>query len=72
LAALRGFVESDRRNGSSSTRLGTEYMRVGINTWSLRAITTMLKDGSGYLILSDFNSGEEIKRFSWGPDGDRE
>ena len=69
MAALRGYVESDRRNGSTATRLGSVLMGCGINTWEVKYDLTVRKDGSGDLRISEYGTGKVIKTVQFGPNG---
>jgi len=71
MAALRGGIQSDRRDGSTGTRLGSEVISSWVNTWGERAEVFLHKDGSGTFRLKDERTGEEIQCITWGPNGGR-
>jgi len=71
MAALRGGVNGDHRNGSTATRLSSNNIDAWVNTWGERAIVHMKADGSGSFTLQDETTCKTLKAFSWGPNGDR-
>lgn len=53
MANLRGGVESDRRNGSTATRLATGRIHAWVNTWTRTVSVHLDKNGRTSITVSD-------------------